>query len=204
MRLLERADILASLQKDDDNSLVIEPLLNNDQIGAVTIDIRLGYDFLVSTLTRKPYIAVSSADGESRGIGSYFQEARRDLGDRFVVYPNQVALATSLEYIALPSNVYADVITRSSYQRLGIHLNTMLQPGFRGCAPVELINHGNNPIEIVVGSRVFQLRLFSVDGSRSYAGAAVARKYYGDVRPTLSKANVDNDLGVLARIAAGT
>src|SRR4051812_12599453 len=114
MRLLDQEDIFRSLDSEDSESLFIEPLLERSQIGEATIDIRLGYDFLASIRTRRPYVSVCPTDDDFRSIGSYFQITRRQLGDRFVVYPGQIVLTTSLEYVALPANVYADVLARSS------------------------------------------------------------------------------------------
>jgi dCTP deaminase len=200
MELLSKDEILARLGTTGVKALHIDPLLESDQIGNVSIDLRLGCDFLVSVLTRKPYISALKSEQNFRGINSYFQPTRREFGDSFVLYPNQVALATTLEYIGLPGDVYADVLTRSSYIRLGIPLNTMIQPGFRGCFSVELFNAGNNPVELLVGSRIFQARLFSVSFSSEYSAGQVARKYLGNVRPTASRAADDPDLPRLSRI----
>ena len=202
MQLLNSTEIKESLLSTDDDSIFIDPILEESQVSGVTVDLRLGYDFLVSVMTRKPYIAIGHEnDHFPRSIGSYFQETRREIGDGFVLYPNQVVLATTIEYISLPQNVYIDVLSRSSYTRLGLHMNNMVQPGFRGCVPLELFNHGNNAIELVVGSRICQARFMKLDDDNSYLGNGKARKYYGDVRPTVSKADMDNDIEVLAAIS---
>src|SRR5205823_8967419 len=112
----------------------------------------------------------------------------------FVLYPNQVVLTTTLEYVGLPADCYADISARSSYNRLGIPLATWLQPGFRGCVPLELFNHGNSPVELVVGCRICQLRLYEVDQAQEYLKVGTARKYFGDVRPRVSSADKDADL----------
>lgn len=203
MELLNSTEIEESLLSTDDDSIFIDPLLDKSQVSGVTVDLRLGYDFLVSIMTRKPYIEIGCEnDHFPRSIGSYFQETRREIGDGFVLYPNQVVLATTLEYISLPANIYIDVLSRSSYTRLGIHINTMVQPGFRGCVPLELFNHGNNAIELIAGSRICQARFIKLENSNSYLNQNRSRKYYGDVRPTASKADIDNDIEVLSRIAA--
>lgn len=200
MQLLNREQLTTSLESESNDSIFLEPLLDRRQVGAVSIDLRLGYDFLVSILTRKPFIQLQCDLGEDRSIASYFQETRRELGDTFILYPNQVALTTTLEHLCLPHNVYADVLSRSSYTRLGIHVNTMIQPGFRGCVPLELFNHGNNAIELIVGSRICQARFFTIDAQESYLSSESVRKYYGDVRPTVSKASHDEDLEILSRV----
>lgn len=200
MSLLHKSEIEARLAATEPNPLYIDPLLDPAQVGEVTVDLRLGYDFLVSVLTRRPFIGIPKSDPKYRGLQSYFQATRREIGDRFILYPGQLVLATTLEYIGLPNDVYADILTRSSYTRLGIHLNTMIQPGFRGCIPLELVNHSNNPIELVIGSRVVQARFIAVAQNTNYAGQEEARKYIGDVRPIPSKASGDADIELLKRI----
>jgi dCTP deaminase len=205
MKLLHHDDVKARIAAADAGRLYIDPLLDEQQIGAVSVDLRLGTDFLVSLVTRRPSIDVAERPGvehprKSRGIGSYFRTTRRDFADRFILYPGQVVLATTLEYVGLPSDVYADVISRSSYNRLGIHHNTMIQPGFRGCFPLELFNQGNNPIELVVGARIVQARFFETGATSVYQPTNSIRKYYGNVRPVVSRAQADADLEVLSRV----
>jgi dCTP deaminase len=194
-----KKEILERLERDDGLGLWIEPLLDSKQIGELTVDLRLGYDFLVSIVTRRPYIGIARDNDRFRAISSYFQPTRRELGERFILYPDQVVLATTLEYIALPSDCYADVLSRSSYTRLGISVNTMVQPGFRGCFSVELFNHGNNPVELVVGAKMFQMRLTKLADGMAYGG--LERKYFGNVRPTPSRAADDADLQRLRSIS---
>lgn len=201
MQLLNKTEIIKSLADKSPDSLFLDPLLEEDQIGEVTIDLRLGYDFLVSILTRKPYMGIATDAKDFRGINSYFQKTRRELGEKFILYPNQVVLTTTLEYVSLPSCVYADVLSRSSYTRLGIKINTMVQPGYRGCLPIELTNQGNNAIELIVGSRVFQARLYDIGEGSDYFNHTQKRKYLANVRPTVSRANFDSDIEKLSRIA---
>lgn len=201
MQLLDRDLILADLNSLAPESMFVEPLLDAMQVGATSLDLRLGYDFLVSVLTRKAYIGLQRSDDGYKDTASYFQQTRRDVGDRFVLYPGQIVLTTTLEYIALPSDVLADIVSRSSYTRLGIHLSTMVQPGFHGCVPIELFNHGNNAVELVVGSRLFQARFYRLDNPREY-GTLGGRKYFGHVRPVVSQASIDGDLSILESIRA--
>lgn len=202
MRLLTRTELTESLSSNDDESIHLDPLLRPDQVGEVSVDLRLGYDFLVSVLTRSPAIELrSTPDATLRGIQTYFQETRRTLGERFVLYPHQLVLGTTVEYLSLPSNIYTDISVRSSYARLGIGVTTSLQPGWRGCIPLELFNHGNTPVELVVGSCICQAKFFQVDSEVSYVKDGKPRKYFGSIRPVVSRAERDKDLSVLARLA---
>lgn len=182
-------------------SLSIEPLLSPDQIGEISIDLRLGYDFLVSVLNRDPVIQITAKSSDELFTPkSHFQETRREIGDSFVLYPNQLVLATTLEYVGVPDNAYADISPRSSYSRLGLAVGGMLQPGFRGCVPLELLNHGNVPVELSVGARICQIRIFDVGADSNYHGESGLRKYYGQVRPSVSKASRDSELQHLSKL----
>jgi len=182
-------------------SLSIEPLLSSDQVGEISVDLRLGYDFLVSVLNRDPTIQITAKSSDELFTPkSHFQETRREIGDSFVLYPNQLVLATTLEYVAMPGNAYADISPRSSYSRLGLAVGGMLQPGFRGCVPLELLNHGNVPVELSVGARVCQIRVFDVGADSNYHAESGYRKYFGQVRPSVSKASRDAELHHLAKL----
>lgn len=202
MELLNKAALIESLKADTPDSLFIDPILDPEQqIGEVTIDLRLGYDFQVSVTTRKASIDLSREDVGHRPIATYFQETRRNLGDKFVLYPHQVVIANTVEYVSLPSDTFADILSRSSYTRLGVHINTMVQPNYRGCITLELFNHGNTPIELVVGCRLVQARFFKCDASHQYLRNGSERKYLGDVRPTISRADNDADLNILRKLS---
>jgi len=200
MRLLTSSELTASIA-DPENGIFLDPLLRSDQIGSVSIDLRVGYDFLVSVLTRRPAIElVASAGSRKRGVQSYFQETRRRLGERFVLYPHQLVLATTVEYLSLPENLYADISVRSSYARLGLGVQTSLQPGWRGTIPLELFNHGNTPVELIVGSCICQARFFEIDEKVQYVNGTMERKYFGAIRPVVSKAERDADLSILLKM----
>ena len=203
MKLVSRKAIIEALESSAPESLFIDPLLEREsQVNPTGVDLRLGYDFLVSIMTRRPSVELTSTrDQERRSISSYFQETRRDLGDIFVLYPNQVALATTLEYVSVPRNMFADIVSRSSFNRLGVQLSTSVQPGYRGCVSLELVNHGQSPIELVVGGRIAEARFYEIDGELDYIDAARApRKYLANVRPIVSQADNDRELVPLAKI----
>ncbi len=116
-------------------------------------------------------------------------------------FTHQLVLSTTVEYLSLPSNVYADVTVRSSYARLGLGVATSLQPGWRGCVPLELFNHGNTPVELIVGSCICQARFFEFEGDETYVTEGNSRKYFGSIRPAVSKAERDDDLKTLSKLA---
>ncbi|WP_349358688.1 dCTP deaminase [Stappia sp.] len=198
MSLLTRKELESRINSDGNDRIFIDPLISDDQVGAVSVDLRLGCDFLVSVLNHKPSVSLHPSEDHS-SPETFFQAARRNIGDIFLIHPSQTVLATSLEYIGLPNDVYADIISRSSYHRLGVSISSMFQPGFRGCISLELFNHSNVPVELIVGSRIVQARFFKNEQEEEYMNPGQRRKYIGNVRPTVSRAQLDSDLpGLLA------
>ena len=151
--LLTKKQILELL----DDHLIIRPLLEKTQVTEVGIDFRLGCNFLVSIQGKDPFINASlNNENEQIGIRNFFKESRRQLGETFILHPNQTVLSSSLEYIKLPDNCLLALYMRSSYSRLGLTVSTIVQPGYCGCLPIELTNNNNNPINLTVGARIFQ------------------------------------------------
>jgi len=105
-----------------------------------------------------------------------------------------VVLAATLEYIALPPDLTAQVITRSSYGRLGLLSATAVQihPNFRGCLTLELVNLSTIPLVLTPGERIAQLVLWNcspVDPTDE--------KYSYPTGPQFSKVRDDDEADVL-------
>jgi len=177
--------------------LVIRPILNEKQFGNLTLDMRLGTDFLVSIQGREPYID-TTGDPSSRSISSFFQETKRLVGECFYLHPHQAVLCSSLEYIKLPNSIFMSITTRSSYSRLGLSVSTIVQPGYCGCISLELTNNSNNPIKLLVGASIIQSRFFKLTNELNYF--STPRKYLCQVKPQPSKANEDAELELLRRM----
>lgn len=182
----------------DKHELVISPLLETNQIGELTIDFRLGYNFLVSIHGNNPFLDASLNNEDKFPIKSSFQETRRLFEDTFLLHPNQTILANTLEYIKLPGDVYAVLSMRSSYLRMGISLSAIVQPGYTGCVSLELTNINKIPINITVGACLIQARLYKTDTPTNYFSKK--RKYMCQVRPVASAVNEDSDLVNLNKI----
>lgn len=198
---LTKKEINSLLNKEEDG-LIIRPLLDQSQINEVSVDFRLGTDFLLSFLGREISVDVTNS-GNGRPIQSFFSETRRLIGEEFVFHPHQTVLCSTLEYIKLPSDVMLSLTTRSSYSRLGFNLSTMVQPGYCGCISIELTNTGNTPVKLLVGARILQARFFRLQDATDYFSQPTSRKYICQVRPQISKANEDMDLEILKKMIHG-
>lgn len=181
--------------------LVIRPLLEESQISHIGIDFRLGCNFLISVHGREAFIdtSLNNATGAGqRDVKRFFQESRRQLGETFILYPNQTVLASSLEFVKMPKDHMLTLYMRSSYSRLGLTVSTIVQPGYCGCLSIELTNNNNNPINLVVGARVFQGVLLPSDDETNYFSNP--RKYVCSVRPEPSAAITDSDIKTLSEL----
>ncbi|GAA4481248.1 dCTP deaminase [Microbacterium panaciterrae] len=177
MTILLREQILEAMSRPDpDERLVITPLLDRDvQIGPGSIDLRLGTEFLEST--RQTAVEIDPFDDhiEAATAGRTDSKTFVPLADRFVIHPGQFVLGCTLEFLQLPANLAGQVVSRSSWGRLGLLVATAVavQPGFKGVLTLELVNTGNIPIVLRPGVRVAQLLLWAAD-------APTADPYGGD------------------------
>lgn len=182
-----------------ESELIITPLLEDDQIGQISVDLRVGTDFLTSQQGRDAFIDTTNDDFGIRPIKNFFTETRRHVGEPFLIHPHQTILFSSLEYIKLPKNVFGILSCRSSYSRLGLSISTILQPGYCGCVSIEMLYAGYTPIRILSGARIVQIRLYRLGEDSEYF--KFPRKYACQVRPIPSKANEDDDLLVLRTLS---
>jgi dCTP deaminase len=149
--------------------LFITPVLDRSQIGGASVDVRLGYDFV--TIKRGNVGLLDPAElGATRDRFRTPHHLNRR--DRFYLHPNEMALASTLEYVRLPLTLAAYVTSRSKWGRLGLVIATAtaIHPGFTGTITLELVNHGNVPIVLYPGLDVAQLILHLAEKATIYSG----------------------------------
>lgn len=160
--------------------LVIEGA-DETQIQPASVDIRLGDTFSVFENSPDGIIRFSSKP-----------DYKTVKSDTFLLLPGHFVLATTREYISLPSNVTAFVEGRSSIGRLGLFVQNAgwVDPGFEGEITLELFNAGSNAIELKSGQRVGQLVFEKMDraAEKPYRG-----KYQCQTGATGSRIYMDED-----------
>ena len=187
--ILAKDELIKLIQKKE---ITIVPLLEQSQIGEISIDLRIGTDFLALHQGREAFIDTTKDEIQTRPIKSHFTETRRRIGEHFLLHPSQPVLFSTLEYVKLPNNVYVVLSLRNSYSRLGLTISTIVQPGYCGCFSIEIVNSGNTPIKLVSGARFIQARFIRIENPSNYFQSE--RKYTCQVRPMPSKANEDYEL----------
>lgn len=203
MSALVHDDIVALLSHDDRGKrLVITPLLDQEkQIGPGSIDLRLGSEFLEVPRQDNRSIDPFDHKSESRS-GKADRKTYVPLGDEFIIHPGQFVLGATLEFLVMPANLTGQVLSRSSWGRLGLLVATAVavQPGFRGVLTLELVNTGSVPIVLRPGLRVAQLQLWMSKGDTS-APYSVNGKYDAPLGPESNRlAWEDSERAVLESI----
>jgi deoxycytidine triphosphate deaminase len=195
--VLSKAHLVARLATDvQATRLIVQPLLPGAVSGA-GIDLRLGNRFVVFVRSRAPSFDPLSETDDPRILQRH---AELDWGEDFVLHPGELVLAATLEYLVLPADLTAQVITRSSYGRLGLLSATAVQvhPWFRGCLTLELVNLGTLPIVLTPGERIAQLVVYTT----SPVPQADVGKYQRDVGPQFSRVKTDEEAVVLRALRA--
>jgi dCTP deaminase len=174
MTVIKKNRIIELLQsKDRNNRLVITPLLDHTKtIGASSVDLRLGTEFILLRRRSLQVLDIRDQDGINQGIYSYQERIRINYGSQFVIHPGQLVLGSILEYISLPSSLLAYVVGKSTWGRTGLIIATAtkVDPGFKGSITLEIANLGEVPIVLYPGIPIAQLVLHSAEGQELYEG----------------------------------
>ncbi|MFZ6003077.1 MAG: dCTP deaminase [Actinomycetota bacterium] len=143
--------------------LVVAPLLDEEQIGPGTIDLRLGTEFIETHRLRKGVL--DPLDDDEPLEGEREERVVVPLGDHLMLHPGQFVLGSTLEFVRMPTHMIGQVLGRSSWARLGLIVATavVVQPGFGGVLTLELVNMGNVPMKLRPGLRVAQLMVWMLD-----------------------------------------
>ena len=173
----------------------IEPLLDEKQIQPSSVDMRLGDEFKVFKVIRKPYIDPK----DEEDIASYMESTTVKEGDAFIIHPNEFALATTLEYVKIPDDLVARVEGRSSMGRLGVTMHVtagFIDPGFEGKITLEISNIGAMPVALYPGQRVCQIvfETMTTPSEIPYGHPSRKSKYMGQTRPESSRIKQDYEL----------
>lgn len=180
-----------------DDPLVISPLLDAQQVGAASIDVRIGHQFIILQRSVVPHIDPSNAKELKESLYRTQQKVRVQTRQQFVIHPRQLVLGATLEYVSMPKDLAAMVEGRSSWGRLGLIIATAcsVAPGFKGCITLELANAGEVPIILRPGMRIAQLVFFEAAKDADYRQPGeddeVNVKYDCPTGPEFSRIHLD-------------
>lgn len=190
---LSAPEIRARLAATDSTRLQLVPRLPPEVTDA-SVDLRLGNEFIVFARSNLGQFDALDPAQNPRAIQTRVQ---KPWGDVFFLHPGQLVLAATLEYVVMPPDLAGQVITRSSYGRLGLLSATAVQvhPRYSACLTLELVNLGEVPMAITPGERVAQLMLWHTHPDST--DEPDDGKYRRPTGPEFSKIRSDRDADVL-------
>lgn len=161
------ADEIRRGNDGDPNGIAIVPapnLLELEQVGEASVNLRLGRWLVTMRLSNES--AVSTIYEKDSNINRLSKQTFVPFGEIFVLHPNRFVLASTLEWIRLPTTYAALVVGKSSLARRGIIIETAagVHPGFSGCLTLEIANVGEMPVKLVAGMMIGQLFVQGVEG----------------------------------------
>ncbi|PQV63125.1 dCTP deaminase [Abditibacterium utsteinense] len=186
--VLSDVDLLSALES---GKIRISPAPDlESQLGACSLDLRLGNEFRVFERARTAFIDPRN--------GINWDEFTRVVdvpdGEQFIMHPQELVLAATVEEISLPADMLGRLEGRSSLGRLGIIVHgtaPMFFPGFVGRCVMELGNIGPMPVALYPGMRICSMTFETISSasSRPYKG-----KYAGQQGPVGSKLQGDTEM----------
>ncbi len=170
----------------DRRALVITPPPFVQDYDLDAVDLRLGRYFFVPRGHRAPYFCPGRSDP-----AHLYQEEYIPLGGYLVLPAHSTVLGATLEFIKLPFDMAGQILTKSSWARTFITIETApwIHPLYRGCLTLEIANASNTPIVLHPGVKIAQLVLMKTALEKDQTKHLLEEEdriegsYIGPVRP---------------------
>ena len=156
------------IRRLNERSIVVDPLLEDRQIGSVSIDMRLDNEFGEFQSTRKPMIDPADL------VLDYVKISEIDFyGEPYSLQAGHFVLGKTFEYVSLPSDIVGLLEGRSSVGRQGLMVHVtagVVDPGFSGHLVFELANVGKMPILLYRLMRIARITFVKTNSTEEYRG----------------------------------
>lgn len=138
---------------------------------------------------------VNSASYDVR-VGNHWICPTRDPeefeADSIKLFPSEVVLASTIEYVSIPRNVACDLKLKSTLGRVWINhsMAGWCDPGFKGNITLELQNLGPEPFVLNAGRRIAQLIFIAMESEpeTAYGEPGSSSHYQGQTGTTRARA----------------
>lgn len=167
MSVLTRSEILDYVAN---GKVTFSPALDTFQLQAHSVDLRLGFTFLVPKswhLTKKGREALHM-DYFAEDRPEYFDIVELEQGQFFDLLPGEHILVSSLESVKIPDDLMAVMYPRSSTNRKGISvdLTGIIDSGYEGQLVIPVRNNTQSQtVRLYPGERFCQVVLEHLDRS---------------------------------------
>lgn len=161
MAVITKTEIIERIKN---KQLAFTPALDQFQLHAHSIDLRLGFTFLVpkvwqATNNGREAIKLDPFSGESP---AHFDVIELEKGQFFDLLPGEYVTVSTLESITIPNDLLAVLYPRSSANRRGlsVDLSGIIDAGYQGQLIIPLRNNTQyQTIRLYPGERICQIVL---------------------------------------------
>lgn len=165
MSILTKKQILDRVAKDE---IAFNPNLDEFQVQAHAIDMRLGYTFLIPkewhmTPNGREALRIDHLD---KNKPEYFDVIELEQGQYFELLPNEHVLASTFESVKVPNDLMAILYPRSSTNRKGlsVDLTGIIDSGYEGQLVIPIRNNTSSQVvKLYPGERFCQIVFESLD-----------------------------------------
>lgn len=163
---------------------------SKQQLGPSGIDIRIGYNIRSYKDTKIDKL---------NPFEEYNEEELTQLIEpedgRFIIYPEDLVLIPSMEWISMPNDIVARVVARHSFNRLGLVVvgnAGTIEPGFKGFLTIAIKNVGRTPVILYPEMPICKLMFEDMSSSVKIPyGMLEKSKYQEQKGPTTSKLHLE-------------
>lgn len=212
MAALSRSALIRAMNTE---GLNISPILSGKQIGASSVDLRMGTVARVARAGAQSHVDAAGYlhknGGSTHGQTELRQQkhTRYDIpfGKSFLLHPGALVLVPTLEWVSIPPSLQGIVTARSSWAREGLNIATatIVNPGYTGIVTLELANFGQIPITLKPGLRLAQIafyRLEAADAASDVRHLKSKGKFNGHFEPSAGNIAQDDEVFVRLRTPA--
>ena len=159
MSVLTKKEILEYIEN---NKINFEPSVDQFQLQAHSVDLRLGYTFIIHKkwkITKNGREASQIGTLKSKQDTHDFEVVELEEGQYFELLPGEHITVSSLEKIKVPNDLMAVLYPRSSVNRRGVSvdLTGIIDAGYEGQLIIPLRNNTSQIIRIYPGERFCQV-----------------------------------------------
>jgi len=157
------------LKKITDGDLAFSPRLDKFQIKAHSIDLRMGFTFMIPKhwhMTKAGREPLSIDYYDPKAKQNHYEVVELEEGQYFDILPQEHVIISTLESIKMPKNVMAILFPRSSVNRRGlsVELSGIIDAGYEGQLIIPVTNNIRQTIRLYPGERFCQVIFEELSG----------------------------------------
>ncbi len=159
MSIITKNEILSRVK---DGSLAFKPGLDQFQLHEHSVDLRLGFTFMIPKMWHMTPRGRESLDIThfDKRNHEYFEVVELEQGQYFELLPQEYILVSTLESIKIPADLMAVLYPRSSTNRKGLSLDLtgIIDAGYEGQLVLPIRNNTRSQaIRLFPGERLCQI-----------------------------------------------